>query len=65
MRCHICDKLLADPQLNSDHGDIDPCAECLDVVQDVLDGYKDKPSAAEDDLPGDDMHFLLDNLPHT
>jgi hypothetical protein len=62
MRCHICDKQLADPQLNSDHEDIDPCVECLDVIQDVLDGYRDKPSAAEDDF-SDEMSILLDNLP--
>lgn len=64
MRCHICDKLLADPQLNSDHGDIDPCSTCLDVIQDVLDGYKDKPSAAEDDF-FEPVSILLDNLPET
>jgi hypothetical protein len=59
MRCHICNKLLTEPQLNSDHGDIDPCQECLDVIQDVLDGYKDKPYAAEDDFPNEiiDLSF--------
>lgn len=63
MRCHICDKQLAEVSFNSEHQDIDPCPTCLDVVQDVLDGYKDKPAAAEDDLPDEELHFFLDNLP--
>lgn len=62
MRCYICDKQLTEPQFNSDHQDIDPCQTCLDVIQDVLDGYRDKPSAAEDDF-SDDLSILLDNLP--
>lgn len=50
MRCYICDKVLSEPQFNTDHRSYDPCQTCLDVIQGVLDGYKDKPSMDEDDF---------------
>lgn len=62
MRCHICNRVLSEPHFNQDHGDYDPCDQCLAVIQDTLDGYRDKPAASEDDF-SDDMSILLDNLP--
>lgn len=36
MRCRICDAVLANPHFNRDHGDIDPCPTCLNVINDVF-----------------------------
>ena len=35
-RCYICDKPLKNPEFNSLHKDIDPCVECLEVINDLL-----------------------------
>jgi hypothetical protein len=50
MRCHICNRVLPDPQFNTEHQDYDPCSTCLTVIQDTLDGFKDKAAADEDDF---------------
>lgn len=56
MRCHICDVVLAEPTWNSEHEDWDPCETCKAVIQDTLDGFNDRPAAAEDEL-GDDLQL--------
>ena len=35
-RCYICDKPINNPEFNSLHKDIDPCGECLEVINDLL-----------------------------
>lgn len=50
MRCDICDRLLSEPRWNADHEKYEPCDECLHVIYETLDAYRDKPSAAEDDF---------------
>lgn len=52
MRCHICNSVLASPQFNTDHGDVEPCETCMAVIHDTIAGFTDKPSADEDDLGG-------------
>lgn len=54
VRCHICNKTLTEPTFNRDHGDIDPCHECSEIIQDTLAGYKDKAVIDEDDLGGEE-----------
>lgn len=51
MRCHICDRLISQPEYNRDHAQWDPCKECLEVVEDTLAAFRDRPSMAEDE-PG-------------
>lgn len=53
MKCYICDKTLDDEQVsfNEDYQSFDPCATCLMAVEDILDGYGDRPTVeAEDDF---------------
>ncbi len=58
MRCYICDKILNDPQPNHDHGDYDPCPTCLEVIQDTIGKWVDRPSMDEDEFP--DESYLAD-----
>ena len=54
MRCHICNTVLDDDhvQFNQDHQDYDPCPTCLQVVEDLVAGYGDRPAMeTEDDDP--------------
>jgi hypothetical protein len=53
MRCKICDRALEEPRWNGDHEEYEPCDSCLRVIQDTIDGYKDVPAPAEDDLQTD------------
>jgi hypothetical protein len=50
MRCYICDRVLREPNFNRDHIDWEPCEPCLEVIQDTLAAWVDKPSAAEGEL---------------
>lgn len=50
MRCHICDRLLDEPKLNPDLGEIDPCPTCLSVIEDAVGTFTEKPAADEDAL---------------
>jgi hypothetical protein len=50
MRCHICNTGLSEVHFNADHQDFEPCPTCLEVIQDTLEGFLDKPSADEDEL---------------
>lgn len=54
MRCFICDKSLNEINFNRDHEDIDPCPECILVIQDTVAGFHDRTSVAEDEL-GEDL----------
>lgn len=36
MHCHICDREMSTFNFNRDHGDIDPCPKCLEVINDVF-----------------------------
>ena len=66
MRCHICDRVLDEPQWNSEHEDFEPCPPCLLVIQDTLDGFRDKPYADEDELPSEDhMAYIYRVLGYT
>lgn len=51
MRCDICDRLLTEPVYNRDHEKWEPCRECLDVIEDTLNAFRDRPSMDEDE-PG-------------
>ncbi len=59
MRCHICDRPLDEPRFNSDHQDYEPCDSCLFVINETLEGFKDNASAAEDDLPDEDISRVV------
>jgi len=50
MRCYICDRVIDDPNFNTDHQDIDPCDTCKYAIEDILAGYRDQPAAPDDDL---------------
>ena len=50
MRCHICDKVMTKPVYNKDLKGYEPCDTCLDIINDLLNDFKDQPFAAEDDL---------------
>jgi hypothetical protein len=53
MRCHICDRPLNEPKFNPEVGNYDPCDTCIEVIEDTLASYTDKPAATEDDLGRD------------
>lgn len=38
MRCHICNAVLGEKeiQINRLHGDFDPCGKCLEVIDEVF-----------------------------
>lgn len=55
MRCHICDRVIDDPKYNPDLGEIDPCDICMEVIEDTLAGFTEKPSASEGDLGVDPL----------
>ena len=52
MRCYICNKVLTENEtiFNQDHGDYEPCTGCLEVIQDLVSSYYDKPSMDDDDF---------------
>lgn len=39
MRCFICDRVIDEPQYNSDHKDYEPCDTCLTIIQELVAGY--------------------------
>jgi hypothetical protein len=49
VRCFICNRVLSEPRFNADHQDFDPCEACMEVVNDTLAGYTDRPSLPEDE----------------
>jgi hypothetical protein len=55
MRCYICNRVLSEPQFNRDHVQWDPCEPCLEVIRDTVASWTDRPSAAEDELPEEDI----------
>lgn len=57
MKCNICDAQLPEPKFNEDIGNFDPCDYCMEVIEDTLASYTDKPAADEDDLGGPDPIF--------
>jgi hypothetical protein len=54
MKCNICDGPLVEPKFNPDIGTFDPCDRCIEVIEDTLSSYTDKPAADEDTLGGPD-----------
>ena len=44
MRCHICDKTLADDEVqwNNDHKEWDPCGTCLTAISEVFNDDTDE-----------------------
>lgn len=46
MRCNICDKELETVHFNRDHGDFDPCPECLEIIENV---FSDEYVPSEDE----------------
>lgn len=58
MRCSICDSPLPEPKINpAVRGGFDPCDHCMEIVEDTLASYTDKPAADESDLGGPDPVF--------
>lgn len=60
MRCYICDASLADPKIHPDIGKVEPCDFCMEIVEDTLAGYKDRPSVDEDELGQFPLPFPLE-----
>ncbi len=59
MRCHICNAVLSNVSFNTDHGDIDPCHVC----QEVIDGVFPDPVPEEDLRDVDPTPYeLLENV---
>ena len=51
MKCNVCDAPLSEPKFNPEvRGSFDPCDTCMQVVEDTLAGFVDRPSASEDEL---------------
>jgi hypothetical protein len=58
MKCNICDAPLPEPKHNPGvKGSFDPCDFCMEVIEDTLASYTDKPAASEDELGGPDPVF--------
>jgi hypothetical protein len=36
MKCYICNADMTTFAFNRDHGDIDPCSRCLEIINDVF-----------------------------
>lgn len=54
MKCNICDAALPEPKFVEELGTFDPCDKCMEVIEDTLASYTDKPAANEGDLGGPD-----------
>jgi len=51
MRCYICDRPLETFTFNRDHGDIDPCGTCKEVIANVFGDEGDDDEGAADIEP--------------
>lgn len=50
MHCHICDRDMDTFTFNRDHGDIDPCGTCKEVIANVFGEEGDADELPEDPL---------------
>lgn len=50
MRCHICDRVLEEPQYNKDLEAYEPCDPCLLVIFETVGSFEDRPYISEDEL---------------
>jgi hypothetical protein len=58
MHCNICDAALPEPKfVPGVKGSFDPCDHCMEVIEDTLASFLDKPAADEDELGGSDLIF--------
>lgn len=48
MRCHICNKVIETPIWDRMFNDYSPCPTCQHEINEILEGYRDVASAAED-----------------
>lgn len=55
MRCHICDRVLDEPEFNKDMDAYEPCPTCMTVVNDLLGEFADKPYIIDDDTVDFDL----------
>lgn len=62
MRCNICNASLSKPTYNEQLQGYEPCGTCLDVINDAVGTFYDKPYANEDELGYDDVRYELDAL---
>lgn len=56
--------MLSKPDYNSDLGAWEPCITCLEVIQDAVGGFYDKPYADSDAFGEEQLSFdfMLDKL---
>lgn len=59
MRCHICDRVLKNPVFNKDHDEYEPCETCMEVINDLVKGFLDKPFADEDDINEGELDAII------
>jgi len=61
--CHICDATLATVQFNQDHGDIDPCGTCLQIISEVFgDESDDENEVILGDATEEELEALWEDL---
>lgn len=58
MRCHICDRVLDEPQYNADLEGYEPCDTCLAVINDTVKSFQDVVYLEEDQLWQEPAHDL-------
>lgn len=63
-KCYICDASIESIQFNSDHGDIDPCSKCLQIISEVFGDEEDDPhEVVLGDATPEEMEMILEDLP--
>lgn len=45
MRCHICDRILEQIEINPQTKKIEPCHKCQGVIQDTVDHWDEEEEA--------------------
>ena len=59
MRCHICDTIITNPQMDHRDGSFFPCDECQDEINEAIGEfeYEDGQDGSEGDL----LFFSIDS----
>lgn len=64
MRCHICDSELSNISFNRDHGDINPCGTCLQIISEVFgeEGDDDETEVGDIEPTAEEMMKDVEDL---